>query len=121
MNPPPAPDLLFVIQFQQANCTYRTVKFDSEMQAHNTKRGTRHYSLINIKINVYFVAIRFGRRRFRYQIDHMDPLVLLLKQTSTTPPPPPRSSVCDIISGTKLKYRTIKFDSEMAVARLVVY
>ena len=46
-------------------------------QAHNTKRRTRYYSLINIKINVYFVAIRFSRRRFRYHMDYMDPLVLL--------------------------------------------
>ena len=27
-------------------------------EAHSTKRGTRYYSLINIKINVYCVAIR---------------------------------------------------------------
>ena len=36
------------------------------------------------------------------QMDHMDPLMLLLKQTSNLPPPPPRpaprSSVCDTIS-----------------------
>ena len=50
-------------------------------EAHSTKRGTRYYSLINIKINVYCVAIRFSRRKFRYQMDHMDPLMLLLKQT----------------------------------------
>ena len=47
-------------------------------QAHNTKRGRTYYSLINIKIKVYFVAIRFSRRRLRYQIDHIYPLVLLL-------------------------------------------
>ena len=47
--------------------------------------------------------------------------MLLLKQTST--PPPPGSSVCDIISASELhihRYRTVKFDSEMAVARLIV-
>ena len=46
--------------------------------------------------------------------------MLLLKQTST---PPPGSSVCDIISASELhihRYRTVKFDSEMAVARLIV-
>ena len=82
-------------------------------QAHNTKRGTRYYSLINIKINVYFVAIRFSRRRFRYHMDYMDPLVLLWKQTSTSPP----SDLLFVISK-RYTCRTVKFDSEMAVARL---
>ena len=67
------------------------------------------------------MAIRFSWRQLRYQMDHTDPLMLLLKQTSTHPP---GSSVCDIISASELhihRYRTVKFDSEMAVARLIVY